>query len=39
LQATALGIIVALIGLVLVITAITGFCLIYRIPGISTFKK
>ena len=39
LQAAVLGIIVALIGLVLVITAITGFCLIYRIIGVSTVKK
>jgi len=39
LQATVVGIIVALIGLVLVVTAITGFCLIYRLVGISTLKK
>jgi len=39
LQAAVLGIIVALIGLILVITAITGFCLIYRLLGISTLKK
>jgi Protein of unknown function (DUF2892) len=39
LQVTILGIVVALVGLVLVITAITGFCLIYSIFGISTLKK
>jgi len=39
LQAAVLGIIVALIGLILVITAITGFCLVYRLLGISTLKK
>ena len=33
------GIIVMLIGLILVFTALTGFCLIYRILGISTLKK
>lgn len=39
LQAAVLGIIVALVGLVLVMTAITGICLIYSILGISTLKK
>lgn len=39
LQAAVLGIIVALVGFILVVTAITGFCLIYRILGISTLKK
>ncbi|MCR4408436.1 MAG: DUF2892 domain-containing protein [Anaerolineae bacterium] len=33
------GIIVTLIGLILVFTALTGFCLIYRILGISTLRK
>ncbi|MHB8232524.1 MAG: YgaP family membrane protein [bacterium] len=33
-----LGIILIIVGLVLVITAITGFCLLNRILGISTCK-
>ena len=33
-----LGIVVAVVGLILLFTAATGFCLIYRILGISTRK-
>jgi uncharacterized membrane protein HdeD (DUF308 family) len=33
------GIIVAVIGAILLITGITGFCGIYRLLGISTLKK
>ncbi|MBC7222759.1 MAG: DUF2892 domain-containing protein [Anaerolineae bacterium] len=35
----AWGIVLALIGLVLLVTAATGFCLIYRILGISTRQR
>jgi hypothetical protein len=38
-QAAVLGIIVAVVGLVLVMTAITGACLIYSLLGLSTLKK
>jgi len=34
----ALGIILDIIGLILLITGITGFCTIYRVLGISTIK-
>lgn len=33
------GIIVAVIGAILLITGITGFCGLYRLLGISTLKK
>lgn len=35
----AWGIVLAVIGLVLLVTAATGFCLIYRILGISTRRQ
>jgi len=38
LQAATLGVVVAVVGLVLLFTALTGFCLIYRVLGISTRK-
>ncbi len=34
--ATALGIVLVLVGLVLAATAFTGFCPIYRVLGMST---
>ena len=34
----ALGVILDIIGVILLITAITGFCGIYRLLGISTIK-
>ncbi len=33
------GIVVAVIGAILLITGITGFCGLYRLLGISTLKK
>lgn len=36
LQGAVLGIIVAVVGLILAFTAATGFCLIYKLLGIST---
>jgi mannose/fructose/N-acetylgalactosamine-specific phosphotransferase system component IID len=36
LQGDVLGIIVAVVGLILAFTAATGFCLIYKLLGIST---
>jgi hypothetical protein len=39
LQGSVLGIIVVLVALILLFTAATGFCLIYRLLGISTIKK
>ncbi len=33
------GIIVTVIAVIAIVTAVTGFCLIYRILGISTSKK
>lgn len=36
LQGAVLGIIVAVVGLILAFTAVTGFCLIYKLLGIST---
>lgn len=38
LKGAVLGIVVALVGLVLAFTAAIGFCLIYRLFGISTTK-
>ncbi|MGC8837894.1 MAG: YgaP family membrane protein [Anaerolineae bacterium] len=38
LRGAAWGIVAAVIGLILLFTAATGFCLIYRILGISTRK-
>ena len=35
---SALGVILDIIGVILLITAITGFCLIYRLLGIGTIK-
>jgi hypothetical protein len=34
-----LGVILDIIGLILVITGITGFCLLYTLLGMSTKKK
>jgi len=39
LQAATWGIVVGVVGLILVVTGITGFCLIYRLLGISTAKE
>lgn len=39
LAAGAGGLALAAIGLVLLITAITGFCLIYRLLGFTTLKQ
>lgn len=36
LQGAVLGIIVAVVGLILGFTAATGFCLIYKLLGVST---
>ncbi len=36
LQGAVLGIIVAVVGLILAFTAATGFCLLYKLLGIST---
>jgi hypothetical protein len=36
LQGAVLGIIVAVVGLILAFTAATGFCLIYKLLGVST---
>ena len=38
-QNTVLGLAVALIGVAVLFTAASGFCLIYRLLGISTEKK
>lgn len=38
LQGSIAGILVAVVGLVLLFTAATGFCLVYRLFGISTRK-
>lgn len=35
----ALGIVLDIIGIILIITGITGFCLIYALLGMSTKKK
>lgn len=35
---TTLGVILDIIGVILLITAITGFCTIYRLLGINTIK-
>ena len=35
---STLGIILDIIGLILVITGITGFCLVYKVFGMSTLK-
>ena len=34
-----LGIVALLVGLILLVTAATGFCLLYRLLGISTYKR
>jgi uncharacterized membrane protein HdeD (DUF308 family) len=34
-----LGVILDIIGIILIITGITGFCLIYTLLGMSTKKK
>ena len=39
LQAAVGGIIVAVIGLILLITGITGYCALYSLLGISTRKE
>lgn len=39
LRGSAWGIVVAVIGLILAFTAATGFCLIYKLLGISTVGK
>lgn len=36
LQGAVLGIIVAVVGLILAFTAATGFCLLYKLLGVST---
>lgn len=36
LRGAALGIVVAVVGLILAFTAATGFCLLYKLLGIST---
>jgi hypothetical protein len=36
LQGAVLGIIVSVVGLILAFTAATGFCLIYKLLGVST---
>ncbi len=36
LEGAILGIIVAVVGLILAFTAVTGFCLLYKLLGIST---
>lgn len=36
LQGALLGVIVTVVGLILAFTAATGFCLIYKLLGIST---
>jgi len=35
---STLGVILDIIGVILLITAITGFCAIYRLLGVSTIK-
>jgi len=39
LQAAVPGIVVAVIGLILLITALTGYCALYRLFGISTRRE
>jgi len=39
LQAAVLGIVVAVIGLILLVTALTGYCALYRLFGISTRRE
>lgn len=36
LEGAILGIVVAVVGLILAFTAVTGFCLLYKLLGIST---
>ncbi len=38
-KGNALGIVIFVISLVLLFTAATGFCLLYKVFGISTLKK
>ncbi len=38
-KGNVLGIIIFIISLILLFTAATGFCLLYKIFGISTLKK
>ncbi len=35
----AAGIVLLVVGIILIITAITGFCLLYKLFGFSTAKK
>ena len=39
LQAAVLGIVVAVLGLILLVTALTGYCALYRLFGISTRRE
>jgi len=39
LQAAVLGIVVAVIGLILLVTALTSYCALYRLFGISTKRE
>lgn len=39
LRGAVLGIVVSVIGLILAFTAATGFCLLYKLLGISTTGK
>ena len=39
LQAAFLGVVVAFIGLILVVTSITGYCALYSLFGISTKQE
>ena len=34
-----LGVVAAIVGLILFVTGLTGFCLIYRLLGVSTLKR
>jgi uncharacterized membrane protein HdeD (DUF308 family) len=38
LQGAVLGIIVAVVGLIMAFTAATGFCLLYKLLGITTVR-
>ncbi len=38
LQGAVLGIIAAVVGLIMAFTAVTGFCLIYKLFGITTIR-
>ncbi len=38
-KGSVLGIVVFIVSLVLLFTAATGFCLLYKVFGVSTLKK